>query len=179
LTTVEQRDFEAREIETRGEAALSALDFGLSAIDAPAFVVDLGGAVLHANSNAAALLARDRHRVARSLAQAIAGAPTDLLWDLTPLRGTEKRHGFLAILRAPARNVPAAGDDSIRTAREHWHLTPRQSQVLDLITRGFTNALIADELRIRERTVEFHVSAIFDKAGVESRTRLIARLHML
>jgi DNA-binding NarL/FixJ family response regulator len=44
---------------------------------------------------------------------------------------------------------------------------------------AFTNALIADELRIRERTVEFHASAIFDKAGVESRTMLVARLHML
>jgi DNA-binding NarL/FixJ family response regulator len=69
--------------------------------------------------------------------------------------------------------------ESVRTASERWHLTPRQSQVLDLITRGFTNALIADELRIRERTVEFHASAIFDKAGVESRTMLIARLHRL
>jgi len=45
--------------------------------------------------------------------------------------------------------------------------------------RGFTNALIADELGIGQRTVEFHLSAIFDKAGVESRTMLVARLHRL
>ena len=179
MTTTRQRDLDAREIETRGDAALSALDFGLSAIDAPAFVVDLDGAVVHTNSNAQTLLARDPHGVARSLAQAIAGAPTDLAWDVTPLRGTETRHRFLAILRAPARIGIAAGGEAIRTARELWHLTPRQSQVLDLITRGFTNALIADELRIRERTVEFHVSALFNKAGVDRRTMLIARLHAL
>ena len=156
-----------------------ALDIGLNAIDAPAFVVDPGGAVLHANSNAQTLLARDRHGISRSLAQAIAGAPTELVWDVTPLRDTETRHGFLAILHAPGRNVTTADHESIGPARERWQLTPRQSQVLDLVTRGFTNALIAEELCIRERTVEFHVSAIFDKAGVESRTMLIARLHML
>ena len=74
--------------------------------------------------------------------------------------------------------MTAADGESVRTAMERWHLTPRQSQVLDLVTRGFTNALIADELRIGQRTVEFHLSAIFDKAGVESRTMLVASLHM-
>ena len=174
-----QRFLKTREIENRGEAALWALDIALKAIEAPAFVVDLGGAVLHANGNGQTLLARDRGGVARSLAQAVAGAPAELGWDLTPLSGTERRHGFLAILRAPTRNVTTAAGDSVRAATERWLLTPRQTQVLDLVTRGFTNALIADDLRIRERTVEFHLSAIFDKAGVESRTMLIARLHTL
>jgi DNA-binding CsgD family transcriptional regulator len=179
LKSMGQRVLKTREITNRGEAALSALDIALSAIDAPAFVVDLGGMVLHANSNAETLLARDRHGVARSLVQAIAGAPADLEWDLTPLRGTEKRRGFLAILRGPRRDVAAAVREFVRAATERWHLTPRQAQVLDLVGRGFTNALIADELRIGEGTVEFHLSAIFDKAGVDSRTMLIARLHML
>ena len=62
---------------------------------------------------------------------------------------------------------------------QRWRLTPRQAQVLDLVARGFTNALIADELGIGEGTVEFHLSAIFDKAGVESRAMLIARVHTL
>jgi DNA-binding CsgD family transcriptional regulator len=167
------------EIENRGDAAQWALDIALNAIDAPAFVVDLGGAVLHANGNAQALLAGDRHGVARSLVHAIAGAPDDRAWNLTALSGTEKRHGFLAVLRAPIHDVSAAVDESVRTATERWQLTPRQSQVLDLARRGFTNALIADELGIGQRTVEFHLSAIFDKAGVESRTMLVARLHRL
>jgi DNA-binding NarL/FixJ family response regulator len=173
------REIAPSEIENRGDAALWALDIALNAIDAPAFVVDLDGAVLHANGNAQALLAGDRQGVARSLAQAIAGAPGDRTWTLTPLSATERRHSFLAVLRAPMRDVSAAVDESIRTATEHWHLTPRQSQVLNLVRRGFTNALIADELGIGQRTVEFHLSAIFDKAGVESRTMLVARLHRL
>ncbi len=160
-----------------GEAALWALDLAISAIDAPAVVVDLGGTVLHANSNAATLFARDRQGVARSLVQAIAGAPADLDWALTPLRSRDKRHAFLAILRGPRRGPRVA--DSLPATAQRWRLTPRQAQVLDLVSRGFTNALIADELGIGEGTVEFHLSAIFDKAGVESRAMLIARVHMM
>jgi DNA-binding CsgD family transcriptional regulator len=174
LKSAGQRALKAREVANRGESALSALDIALNAIDAPAFVVDLGGGVLHANSNALTLLARDRQRVARSLVRAIAGAPADPAWDLTPLRGSQKRQGFLAILRARPRELAVAG--LLEAATQRWHLTARQAQVLDLVVRGFTNALVADTLGVGEGTVEFHLSAIFDKAGVESRAMLIVAL---
>ena len=70
------REIETQAIEGRGDAALWALDIALSAIDAPAFVVDPGGAILHAQQRPT-LLARDRLGVTRSLAQAIAGEPAD------------------------------------------------------------------------------------------------------
>lgn len=177
MKTAVRRALKAGPAARPGEAALSALDMALGAIEVPAIVVDLGGTVLHANRNARALLARDRRGVAQSLVQAIAGGPAVLAWSLTPLRGRERRHGFLAILRAPARKAPVAGSHA--AAVQRWHLTPRQAEVLDLVACGFTNALIADELGIGEGTVEFHVTAIFDKAGVESRAMLIARVHML
>jgi DNA-binding NarL/FixJ family response regulator len=81
----------------------------------------------------------------------------------------------LGILRAHRREIVVT--DSVRAARERWHLTTRQTQVLEQVARGFTNALIADSLGIGEGTVHFHLSAIFDKAGVERRAMLIARLH--
>ena len=177
MKTAAPRALHAWHTTSSGEAALSALDLAISAIDAPAVVVDLGGAVLHANGNAATLLARDRQGVSRSLVRALAGAPADLDWGLTPLRGRDNRHRFLAILRAPRRGPHVA--DSLPSTVQRWRLTPRQAQVLDLVARGFTNALIADELGIGEGTVEFHLSAIFDKAGVESRAMLIARVHTL
>ena len=158
----------ARETAGARETALSALDVALGAIEVPAIVVDLGGTVLHA---------RNRRGVTESLMRAIAGAPADMDWHLTPLRGRERRHGFLAILRDPAREAPTAG--SLGAAVRRWHLTRRQAEVLDLVARGFTNALIAHELGIGEGTVEFHLSAIFDKAGVDSRAMLMARAHML
>ena len=99
----------------RGAAALSALDTALNVIDAPAFVVDLGGEVLHANTNAQLLLERDRQGVSRSLVEAIAGAPADRGWHLTPLRGTEQPHGFLAIMRA---SRPVVVRDPLRAGEQ-------------------------------------------------------------
>jgi DNA-binding CsgD family transcriptional regulator/transposase len=57
-----------------------------------------------------------------------------------------------------------------------WTLTVRQTDVLDLVARGLTNAVIAETLGIGVGTVEFHVAAIFDKAGVCSRAALLAGL---
>jgi DNA-binding CsgD family transcriptional regulator len=159
----------------RGAAALSVLDSAMNAIDAPAVVVDLGGEVLHANSNARTLLERDHPGVARSLAEAIAGAAAaDNAWDLTPLRGSERQHGFLAVLRG-ARNQ-GAGGDPLSAATRRWLLTARQTEVLRWVAHGLTNGLIAQTLDISERTVEFHLKCIFDKAGVDNRATLLVKL---
>jgi len=53
-------------------------------------------------------------------------------------------------------------------------LTPRELQVLRLIADGKANKEIAKELFISERTVERHVSNIFDKLDVSSRTAATA-----
>jgi DNA-binding CsgD family transcriptional regulator len=159
----------------RGATALAVLDTALNAIDAPAFVVDLGGQVLHANTNAQALLEHDGPGVSRALAEAVAGAaaPANNQWDLTPLRGTEQTQGFLAIMRAPH---PMAVRDPLRAASQRWCLTARQTEVLRWLAHGLTNGLIAQTLGISERTVEFHLKAIFDKAGVDNRATLIVKL---
>jgi DNA-binding CsgD family transcriptional regulator len=49
-------------------------------------------------------------------------------------------------------------------------LSERQAQVLRLLAAGKTNRAIADDLFISEKTVARHVSDIFDKLGVSSRT---------
>ena len=47
-------------------------------------------------------------------------------------------------------------------------LSPREREVLGLIAEGRSNAGIADALTISEKTVEFHVSSIFSKLGLEA-----------
>jgi DNA-binding CsgD family transcriptional regulator len=54
--------------------------------------------------------------------------------------------------------------------------TDREREVARLVARGATNAEIAAVLGIRERTVKAHLTRVFAKAGLRSRTELAARL---
>jgi DNA-binding CsgD family transcriptional regulator len=54
--------------------------------------------------------------------------------------------------------------------RDTAGLTPREREVLALVATGDTNAGIASRLVLSERTVERHLSNVFRKLGVSSRT---------
>jgi DNA-binding NarL/FixJ family response regulator len=49
-------------------------------------------------------------------------------------------------------------------------LTARETEVLRLVARGFTNKAIATHLGISDRTVQGHLANIFSKLGAQSRT---------
>jgi DNA-binding NarL/FixJ family response regulator len=55
-------------------------------------------------------------------------------------------------------------------AAEARRLTSREREVLRLVSAGKTNKAIAAELGLSEKTVERHLSNIFDKLNVPSRT---------
>ena len=52
-------------------------------------------------------------------------------------------------------------------------LSPREREVLGLISEGFANAEIAERLGISDKTVRNHVSNLFDKLGVWTRAQAI------
>jgi DNA-binding NarL/FixJ family response regulator len=52
-------------------------------------------------------------------------------------------------------------------------LTPREREVLQLLSEGLPNRRIAERLGIGERTVKFHVNAILGKLGVATRTEAV------
>ena len=67
-------------------------------------------------------------------------------------------------------------DDSSLSAHEELarrvaSLTPQQFRVLDMLSEGLLNKQIAAELQVSEATIKAHVTAIFRKLGVRSRTQ--------
>jgi DNA-binding CsgD family transcriptional regulator len=67
--------------------------------------------------------------------------------------------------------------DSLRkdvASSNNHRLTPREVQVLRLVAAGKTNAAVAAELFLSERTVERHLSNIFTKLDLSTRTAAAA-----
>lgn len=54
-------------------------------------------------------------------------------------------------------------------------LTPRESEVLQLLAEGLTNKAIAQRLGVSDHTVKFHVNAILSKLSAQSRTEAVVR----
>ena len=54
--------------------------------------------------------------------------------------------------------------------------TPGEQQVASLVAEGRTNREVAGSLSVTERTIEGHLSNIYAKLGVRSRTELARRL---
>jgi LuxR family maltose regulon positive regulatory protein len=54
-------------------------------------------------------------------------------------------------------------------------LSPRELEILKLISAGYTNREIAKQLVITLHTVKKHSSNIYSKLGVRSRTQAVAK----
>ena len=66
-----------------------------------------------------------------------------------------------ALLAAPPAKVPTTNLNG---------LTPREMDVLRLLTQGLTSAQMAEQLVIGVVTVNFHVRSIYSKLGISSRS---------
>jgi len=55
-------------------------------------------------------------------------------------------------------------------------LTPAEQRVAELVAKGQTNAEVAAALFLAERTVASHLTHVYAKLGVRSRTELARRL---
>lgn len=68
--------------------------------------------------------------------------------------------------------IPAQDD-------EFEALSPRELEVLRLVDRGLSDRAVAEELVVVTGTVKRHLSNIYDKLGVRSRTQALARARSL
>lgn len=53
-------------------------------------------------------------------------------------------------------------------------LSPREQEVLKLVSEGLTNKAIAYRLGLSQRTIQFHLNSIFNKTDTASRTEATA-----
>ncbi len=53
--------------------------------------------------------------------------------------------------------------------------TEREQQILDRVAKGMTNKVIATDIAMSQRAVEYHLTKVFSKLGVESRTEAVIK----
>ncbi len=68
-------------------------------------------------------------------------------------------------------NVSAANEEELDIAEALASLTPQQFRVATMVTQGLLNKQIAYELNVTEATIKAHMTEIFRKLGVHSRTQ--------
>jgi FixJ family two-component response regulator len=106
-----------------------------------------------------------------------------------PMAVDAMRHGAFEFLQKPFRDQNLIDrvqkalerDGELRDGlREHGRiaerlalLTPRERQVLDLVTAGKANKAMAHELNLSQRTVEIHRAHVMEKMGARSIAQLV------
>ena len=142
---------------------VDALEAGVAATRASARPYDLARAL----EAAAALLGRSGMTEA-AIAHLREGVA--IFEGLGATRDTARADASLRALGAPRgsrsrRGRPKTGWES---------LTPTESSVVQLVAEGLRNRDVANRLFISRRTVETHLTHIFGKLGISSRTELVA-----
>ena len=73
---------------------------------------------------------------------------------------------LMAEFRSQSQQVPETGPGD--------SLSPREKEVLDLVSQGLTNKEVANQLYVSENTVKYHMKNILDKLHLRNRSQVIA-----
>lgn len=98
-----------------------------------------------------------------------AGAMAYLLKD-TP---REVLMDTIRSVHAGQRSIPPEVAVKLAEHASAPKLTPREVEILQLMSAGKSNREIASELFVSEGTIKTHVNHIFDKLGVQDRTQAV------
>ena len=121
------------------------------------------------------------------------GAPIPVIFITghgdVPMAVEAMRHGAVDFLQKPFSDKDLVGRIQLALAADRRNretigakdqirariaaLTPRERQVLDLVTQGKSNKVIAGDLGASQRTVEIHRSHVMEKMGATSLAQLV------
>ena len=108
-----------------------------------------------------------------------AGASGYLLKRDAPLRLMEALEDVLGggspMSSAIARKVVQHFQQPAAPSQEDYNLTTRETEVLDLLSKGALYKEIASDLDIRIETVRFHLNNIYRKLHVRTRTEAVVK----
>lgn len=78
-----------------------------------------------------------------------------------------------------AEQISHVSKDAIEVSNRVKELTPKQFQVLLLVKQGLMNREIASTLNVTEATVKAHISMLFKRLNVKTRTQILVALEKL
>lgn len=142
------------------------------AVQLPALAASLSAA----QSTAVVVLA-DSPQVLNALAGVLLSGAAVLPVDVSPAELQSAIHaaaqGLLVMPYRAGRDafaMPTTSDEPIEQP-----LTQRELEVLERVSRGLPSKLIAQQLDVAESTIKFHLSSIYAKLGVASRTEAVSK----
>lgn len=83
----------------------------------------------------------------------------------------EVLHGNIYLPKVAREHQHRPNSQSLDIAKKMASLTPQQFRVLAMVTDGLLNKQIAYDLDVSEATVKAHITSIFKKLGVRTRTQ--------
>jgi DNA-binding NarL/FixJ family response regulator len=123
---------------------------------------------LRSEFSAARIIVLSNYQGSEDIYRAVrSGAMAYLTKDVS---GEELINAIVSVDRG-LRYLPRIARDRLAERMPDVDLTPRETEVLTCITQGLSNREIAEALRIAEKTVRIHVSAVLDKMGARDRTQ--------
>jgi len=119
-------------------------------------------------------------RLLEGRARAAAGDRDEAVRILREVAEAAAAHGALSLRDAAARDLRRHGAHVPTGARRATSggepLTDREREIAELVAGGATNKQVAAALFVSDKTVERHLSNVYAKLGVRSRTELAATL---
>ncbi|MGH3349663.1 MAG: LuxR C-terminal-related transcriptional regulator [Nocardioides sp.] len=118
----------------------------------------------------------ERARVTFAYGQALrrAGRRRDAEALLSAARDQWDGLGALTYVDAAQRELRAGGVRAPRGRRGPVDLTPQEEAVAEMVASGLSNREVAAQLFVSPKTVQYHLTRIYAKLGVRSRTELAA-----